>query len=118
MVPNDRFSTRMLSPLVVLFWTTQSMAAMIWLTSAAPMAVGHLDRDDPGVGGHAEEVGRVPGVAVGHRGRALQAVDLAGRHQGGEAVDDLERAADLAADLLHLAGRGHDGPGPGLDDHR
>ena len=28
----------MLRPPVVLFWTTQSMAAMIWLTSAAPMA--------------------------------------------------------------------------------
>jgi hypothetical protein len=42
LVPNDKFSTRMFKPLVVLFWTTQSMAAMIWLTSAAPMASATL----------------------------------------------------------------------------
>jgi hypothetical protein len=42
LVPKERLRTRMLRPPVVLFWTTQSMAAMIWLTSAAPMASATL----------------------------------------------------------------------------
>ena len=41
-MPNDRFSTRMLRPLRLRFWTTQSIPAITWETSVAPLASASL----------------------------------------------------------------------------